>query len=234
MLSQEFAEGRERMRNAIEEQFRNLDSGGPPSEHHQIPVVPSPSLVTGSETFERPSPARIDLDDGPSRSLAPTAPPPRRQPAQPQRRSRLALIAAGALTATGLAIFLAARLFSRPPPAIDVVPPAREAHREVAPPPSAPAPTIDLTPEKQNREDTRPGPDDTSARPQGRREEVRPKASPPPRGPPGHTNTSPEPPVTTAATPPPPNPDPTPADPAPFRTQQGKPKVQLERDNPWP
>ena len=71
MLAGAFAAGRERMRTVIEEQFRNIDSGGPPSAPHQIPIVASPSMVTGSEMFERPL-GNIDLDIEQSRSFAPT------------------------------------------------------------------------------------------------------------------------------------------------------------------
>jgi serine/threonine-protein kinase len=236
MLSDSFAQGRERMRSAIEEQFRTIDQGGPPSAPHQIPVVASPSLVTGSETFERPSPAaEIEIDVEPSRSFAPTAAPPRREPAAPQRRSRIALIAAGALTAAGLAIFLAARLFSKPAaPVEDVSHQAAQQPQQPVAPTSAPHPAVDLTQEKPTRDDTRASPDD-SQRASNHHPEVRPpKPGPAPRGPTGHANTTPEPPVTVVTPPPPPPPNPDPTSTEPFRQPQGKPKVQLERDNPWP
>jgi serine/threonine protein kinase len=229
MLSEAFAQGRERMRNAIEEQFRSIDSGGPASEPHQVPVVASPSIVTGSETFERPAEIDIDVEE-PSRSFAPTAAPPRRDPTQAATpRSRVALIAAGAVTAVGIATFLAARFFYRVPAEPEIATHPHDQH-EAVPPVAAPTQSAVETQQDPNpRDDTRPGPGDTRTQ-QGHRVEVRPHPGPTPtKGPVAHT--TPDPPV---ATPTPPTTAPPDSDPTPFRQPQTKPKVQLERDNPWP
>jgi serine/threonine protein kinase len=227
MLSEAFAQGRERMRNAIEEQFRSIDTGGPASEPHQVPVVASPSLVTGSETFDRPA-AEIDIDvEEPSRSFAPTAAPPRRDPtAAPKLRSRIAIIAAASVTAAGLAIFLATRLLAKP--TIEPVPTTRPTQNQVQVTP-LPLPTQSATvePTPPPRDDTRQPQDDSH---QGHRVDPRnTRPNPTTRNPvtrtPDTTPTAP----TAASTQPPPD-----TGEQPFRQPQTKPKVQLERDNPWP
>jgi serine/threonine-protein kinase len=240
MLSKTFAEDRRHLRNVIEEQFRTLDAGGAPSEPHQLPAVPNPNFVTGSHT-QLPPPAPSPVEGGrevmpsdtriESQSRRITEPAPALQ-ASPRSgsRSRVAIFAAGGLIATAFVIGVA-------------IPRAR----------SGPA-TVPASALSSSHETTSANPaaaaDDAEARAQPQApatsEAAQPAGSAGRADGPGHRGSVPaathagdglRPGATVRVAP-----STTPAasadvperDSVPLRTPQTRPKVQLERDNPWP
>jgi serine/threonine-protein kinase len=235
MLSNAFSEGRQRLRDVIEEQFRQIDSGGHPSEPHQLPAVTPPGTVTGSEAFERPSPvaphtAKIDSASIRMTALESTTPPPSRY------RSRAAIvIAAVALGATVLALAVAG---SRGRMGTAVEPPStsRAAGDQggLAPPPN-PLP-VDSAQDARSRAENQaasseaPPPAESARR---NRPAVAASSSAPHAGL-AHTAPSGQASASSAAPPPVPSASETStSEPLPLH-RSDRPKVKLERDNPWP
>ena len=224
------------MKNVIEEQFRLIESGRPPSGPHQVPRVAIPSIVTGSETFDVPVDIPLDVVDdedgagGGGRAVGPEAVtnrPQKRVESRPafSPRSRAVMIAAGVVAAVAVAIIVVQiRKGSRPVavPVAEVPVPSLETHPEVKsgisptslPPEHVPAPDEPpVTP--AHRADARGRPATVST---PTRNAARPTATQEPAATPAPTATAP---ATEPA-------------PLPLHIQPGKPKVQLERDNPWP
>ena len=249
ILSAAFADGRQKMKAVIEEQFRLIESGRPPSGPHQVPSVALPSVATASEVFDIP--VDIDEDGGrkgrlESNADAVTYRPPRptessqAEPAQTEptqtqptqtepaqtvhSRSRAVIIGACIVTVIALAVIVA-QIRKSPQPTIAPVPEAAQApslENQTALNTAMAVPTV-VPPEQAP---TRPEPPAAPVRrtdAHGRTVPVAPAA----RNPAARPGATPEP----AATPPPTTTDPAPV---PLHIQPGKPKVQLERDNPWP
>ena len=240
MLASAFSEGRQRLRDVIEEQFRAIDAGSRPSEAHQLPAVSTPSLPTGSQAYERPSPvaetAKIDSASIRMAALESTAPSP------PKKRSRGAIvIAAIALGATALGVAVVGSRgrssaevvsASKPPQLRDEV-----AHVEPA------NPSANQVPDAQSRSDS---PGNSVAAPQdsepprpgdGRTRAATPALLSTAHGVAVHAAATSHESSTSTAPPVPPPPaasESATSDAVPIRRPETKPKVQLERDNPWP
>jgi serine/threonine protein kinase len=239
MMAESFADGRQRLRNVIEEQFRAIDAGGHPSERHQLPAVSTPSLRTGSEAFERQSPigetAKIDSASIRMTALESTAPPPSRV------RSRgVIAIAAVALGAAALG-FGVAGFRGRAGPetsSTSKAPPARE---EVAPARAPNPASTDLAPDAEARAESppvssasQPGPlrqIDSHSRTGAAVVSVATRGTAVHAAPSAHESTTG---TTLPATSAPIGSETSTGEAAPMRRPETKPKVQLERDNPWP
>ena len=238
MLATAFAEGRQRLRDVIEEQFRAIDAGGHKSEPHQLPALSTPSLPTGSEAYERPSPAaetaKIDSASIRMTALESSAPSPSR------RRSRGAVaIAAVALGATALG-FAIVGFYGRS--STDSAPAGKPPQvRDEVGLVASPKPSVDSVPDAQGRADTMSSaasPVSDPPRPIDGRSHLGTPAMPPT----AHGGTA-HPAASTHESPAPTAP-PVPSPPAasesatgeavPLRRPETKPRVQLERDNPWP
>ncbi|MGA7124248.1 MAG: protein kinase [Polyangiaceae bacterium] len=243
MLATAFDDGRQRLREIIEQQFRAIEAGERPSERHQLPAVSLPTLPTGSEVLAPPARAaegaKSDSASIRMTVLESTAPPPQR--ARSRGAIVLAAIAVGA-TAIGFAV-----VGSHGRPGVQTVPAARPPsvrdERTVVAvpiPPSAAASDAQAGTELPAIPSAAPAPLQT----------VRsPEAHPP--GPPATMPIAHGAPLR-AAPPGPPSPAASALPPAttsvlapsasesgategvPIRRPDGKPKVQLERDNPWP
>jgi serine/threonine protein kinase len=240
LLSSTFDEDRRRIRHVIEEQFRTLESGSVPAPN-ELPAVPHISYVTASELIERSSsqpglsgakaaPALDILAESQSRRI--TAPAP--DPKVPASRSRMqvAIVAAGILVATAFVLGVAVPRVRPPPPepAVSLLvpkpdPPRLPAEAPVAtdaPPASPPAESV-----------AQIGADGPSTAGSARHAQGPGHRGPVPVHDPVHPVTSasavpPVPPASATSTEEPPG------EITPLRTPQGRPKVQLERDNPWP
>jgi serine/threonine protein kinase len=233
MLSKTFEADRGRIRDVIEVQFGAIEAGEAPSAPHQLPAVPHPTFVTGSEAFSRPSPqplVPIDVQDpvssdrhGGSRSRRITARAP-----DPAVRWPLRLVIASGCTLVAAVLLV---LFARPRARSDLVaqpavpaassivasavipsPPVGDAGVNTAP--SLSATPIPLPVGPASRAEARGGRGPAS--PPSHLEPVRPAAS------------------VVAPSPPPTTTEGTDSMPLPLRPPQNRPKVQLERDNPWP
>jgi eukaryotic-like serine/threonine-protein kinase len=242
MLATAFADGRQRLRDVIEEQFRAIDAGGRPSERHQLPAVSMPSLPTRSEALDRPSvaaeTAKIDSASIRMTALESTAPPPARM------RSHWAVaLAAAALGATvlGFAIVGSHGGFgARSVPATKTAPPDREEVGLVASPnpPSVSVPDAQASAETSATSRAAPAPSE-SVRPFDWHGHVGPPALTPfAHGAVAHTAPSAHESPTAAAVAPAaasqPSSESSAGESVPTRRPETKPKVQLERDNPWP
>ncbi len=241
MLAEAFIEGRQRLRNVIEEQFRAIDSGNeaPP---HQLPAVSPPGAHTGSDVMDLPIPVEPVAEGDESRSRRMTVSAGRRSPPPWwQGRSRVALIAAGALMVAAVAIAVSGyrmRAAAGPSeaPSASATPEA-EARAHVAPNAAQSLPSTDLggSDVRSRAEGQAPAAGDLGDRPEpttrrgGRAGGVTAPAST--RAGAAHA-AAPEAPAAAAPAAPAPS-EAAPADPV-IRRPEGKPKVQLERDNPWP
>jgi len=242
MLATAFADGRQRLRDVIEEQFRAIDAGGRPSERHKLPAVSMPSLPTRSEALDRPSAAaetaKIDSASIRMTALESSAPPPARM------RSHWAVaLAAAALGATVLGFAIVGShggSGAQSVPATKTAPPAREGVGLVASPnpPSVSVPDAQASAETSATSSAPPAPSE-SVRPFDLHGHVGPPAlTPLAHGAAARTPPSAHESPTAAAVPPvaaaqPPSESST-GEAVPTRRPETKPKVQLERDNPWP
>ena len=238
MLSTAFSEGRQRLRDVIEEQFRQIDAGGHPSEPTQLPAVAPPGRGTGSEAFERPSPspvpqqtARIDSASIRMTALESTTPPPSRY------RSRAAIvIAAVALGATVLALAVAGSrgrfgTAVEPPSSSRAVGDQGGLGPPTNPPPADSAQDARIRAENQAASSEAPQPAESARRVDGRNHPAVPAASHP-----GLAHTAPSGQASASAVAPPPAPpasESSATEPLPVH-RSDRPKVKLERDNPWP
>jgi serine/threonine protein kinase len=240
ILSGAFADGRQKMKILIEEQFRLIESGRPPSGPHQVPRVAVPSMVTGSEVFDIP----VDIDEGggrrgrlessadaatyrpprPTESTATEAKPTESTPIV-RSRSRTVIIGAGIVAAIAV-IIIVAQMRKNPVPVMapvaEVPAPSQENHPALA---TADVATTSLPPEQVPAR-VEPAAPTRRADAHGRTVSVAPARNPATRA-----SATPEPAATPTATTAPTANDPAPV---PLHIQPGKPKVQLERDNPWP
>jgi hypothetical protein len=237
MLGTAFAEGRHRLRDIVEEQFKLIDAGGHPSKPHMLPAVIPPSLLTASESLDLPFP----VGDGPAESLSRrmTAPALVRSALSPLRRSRLAIvIAATALGATAIALAIAGRQM-RSGTGVEPTSTSQAAHDAV---PSVPSPNplaTDSAQDARPRDESQGGMSSAASQPV---ESVprsewrnRPGGFPlPTHGPAPHSGPSAHETPDAVPVPPPPAPTASESPPNMTRTPQGRPRVQLERDNPWP
>jgi serine/threonine protein kinase len=228
MLSKTFEADRGRIRDVIEEQFGAIDAGAAPSAPHQLPAVPHPTFVTGSEAFLARELVPVDVQEpmtsdrlGGSRSRRITARAP--DPAI-SSRVRLAIISGCAVVAAALVLGVA---MSRARSGVATQPglvPSSLAAPSAIPSATAEAKVKLETPAPSSSELVPP----TGAAP---RADGNGRHGPTP---PGHGETGR--PAASLAVPAPPStsaeiPDSTPL---PMRPLQPRPKVQLERDNPWP
>jgi serine/threonine-protein kinase len=87
-----FEESRQRLRDVVEEQFRAIDAGGPASMPHMLPAVSPPSLFTGSASVAGGGP---EIRNGASEAASSrmTAPVLQHR-AQSTARSRIAVVLA--------------------------------------------------------------------------------------------------------------------------------------------
>jgi serine/threonine-protein kinase len=241
MLANAFSEGRVRLRDVIEEQFRAMDRGGHPSEPHQLPAVTPPGSLTGSDVLDKPGPigetAKID-----SQSIRLTGALESAPRLLPRTRNRVA-VGGAALAVIGTAVAIAvAASHGRAEPQDDTGHQPAALLQGTSHPagqvPLVQTPVVDTSAEVRNHESPAPNesanPADSSHRPDwrphagpavpfsGRNMSARPPSSTPVTEPP----VTPTAPATTA--------EPPPADTNPLHRTDGKPKVQLERDNPWP
>jgi serine/threonine protein kinase len=245
MLATAFDEGRVRLREVIEEQFRAIDRGGHPSEPHQLPAVSPPGFMTGSDVLERHGqPAQTAKIDSQSirltGALESVAQPPSRL------RARIAIgVAALAIAGTALAVAIAGshtRSWSSDEPAPTL--PQGGARPGPGAVPGAPN-GVSLDPPQDGREgrthaDSQSSTEVTAPVESVRRVEGRNHApafpvstrGPGPRpasaAPQASPDTSSPGPAAPATSENPPN------ESIPLRRLEGRPKVQLERDNPWP
>jgi eukaryotic-like serine/threonine-protein kinase len=244
MLATAFDDGRQRLREIIEEQFRAIEAGERPSERHQLPAVSLPTLPTGSEVLAPPAPAaegaKSDSASIRMTVLESTAPPPQR--ARSRGAIVLAAIAVGA-TAIGFAA-----VGSHGRPGVQTVP--------ATPPPSvrdertvvaAPIPPSAAATDAQAGTELPAIPSAAPAPPQTVRSTEAHASGPPatmpiahgaplrgaPLGPPSPAASA-LPPATTSAVLAPSASESGAGEGVPIRRPEGKPKVQLERDNPWP
>ncbi len=242
MLATAFSEGRARLRDVIEEQFKAMDRGGHPSEPHQLPAVSPPSfMTTSSEVLDRPAEtAKIDSQSIRMTGAIDSAP---RQ--QPRMRSRVAL-AAAALAVVGTAVAVGVAASHVRSDASDdhghttatLLQGTAQHGTEVSQVPTAPtSASLDPSPDPRTHGESsvpEPSATETFHRSDWRNHV---SAAPPPlssRTPHGassaqqtSTESAPTTPVPTTSEPPP-------VDTNPLHRTDGKPKVQLERDNPWP
>jgi serine/threonine protein kinase len=243
MLADAFSDGRQRLRDVIEEQFRAMDRGGHPSEPHQLPAVAPPGSLTASDVLDKPKAggetARLD-----SQSIRLTGALESAARVQPRLRNRLAIGGAAiAVVGTAVAIAVAASRGHAQPLEDPGHEPAAllqgTSHPGAAGQvPLVQAPVVETTEPRNHVEIPVPSetasPIDPNHRPEWR---THPGSS----GAAGGRNMSPRPPTSTQSTEPPASPtapvttaEPPPADTNPLHRTDGKPKVQLERDNPWP
>jgi serine/threonine-protein kinase len=235
MLSKTFAEDRRHLRDVIEEQFRTLDTGGALSEPHQLPAVPNPNIVTGSHAHlppaagSAPDPARNaapgdTLVESQSRRITEPAPDLRAAP-RPPSRSRIAILAAGVLIAMAFVLGVA-------------IPRARSG------PAATPAPTLSQAAASSSATE------DADARAREEAPASTVTAQPPATSAPADSAGRRATPIAprwdalraaASARVPASSPSAAPAssdssgkEPPPLRSPQTRPKVQLERDNPWP
>lgn len=236
-LSKTFAEDRRRIRDVIEEQFRTIDTGGIPSEPHQLPAVPYPNVSTSSKAQAPPSqesgPDVVPSDtlvESQSRRITEPA-PGLGAPLPFWSRSRIAVVAIGGLVATAFALGIAiprthSDTTTTPVSAIPA------SHETTA---ANPASTVGADAEIHAQARTSP------EMPQPAAEAVSHTDGPGRHGPaagathndgarsaPSAVRVSPS--TSAAAT----SAEAPAKDSIPLRTPQGRPKVQLERDNPWP
>jgi serine/threonine protein kinase len=240
ILSDTFAEDRKKLRGVIEEQFRAIDEGNGAPEPHQLPAVPHPSFITATDSIERNSPqpgagrviVDVDTDSlGESHSRRITAPAPdAKESAMNSRRTQLALIGAGALMVGAFALGLAIQRGHSASPL--AAPSAATAVPSVEPSTTVSARRA----EPQGTGEANTAPEDIAAPSASEAATAHhPEAVPhhlagPIVGQPVHTAASASASASAAPTPPPADS----AEPMPLRTPNGRPKVQLERDNPWP
>jgi serine/threonine protein kinase len=233
MLGTAFEEGRHRLRDVVEEQFRTIDQGGQPSMPHLLPAVVPPSLFTGSASIQGSLPSGDGAGESLSRRM--TAPALVRSARSARRfRSRLAVVfLVVALCAVALAFAVAGyRLRSNAGPALG--PPQNPGAVRAL---SAPSPGAIASVQAEARDDNKDAaasvasqsPTDARSKIDWRNRTALPAATrgsilPTPHGSSSVATPAPIPPVA--------EPSASPTDLT--RPPQNRPKVQLERDNPWP
>jgi eukaryotic-like serine/threonine-protein kinase len=234
LLSKTFEADRGRIRDVIEVQFGAIEAGEAPSAPHQLPAVAHPTFVTGSEAYSRPSPdvvVPIDVQEpmssdrvGGSRSRRITARAP--DPVNPWPL-RLAIASAITLVATVLVVVVALpRMRSGLAPQ-----PASSASSALATPYASPAPMAGGSGVSMGMP---PAASSAAAQPAAPPARVDGKVGHGPAPLAAHVET-----VRPAASLAVPSPPPAPSDatdsmPLPLHPPLNRPKVQLERDNPWP
>ncbi len=243
LLSNTFDEERRRIRNVIEEQFRTLESGSIPAPH-ELPAVQHLSFVTASETVDRLQAqlalsnvkveSRVDvLAESQSRRV--TAPAPDPQIPASRSRMRVAIALGGVLAVTAFVLGVAMPRARPPSPSVPEKVSLPSPRPETTGAPVEALVTADSAPGSPPPADSvaQAAADGPSAAGSARRAPVLGH-----RGPVGaHDSVHSAP--SASATPPVPPPSATsteepPGELAPLRTPQSRPKVQLERDNPWP
>ncbi len=237
MLSKTFADDRRHLRNVIEDQFRSIETGEAPSGPHPLPAVTAASLVTDSHAQISPGALGAPKDardpspndtrvESQSRRITEPAPAVGASPGS-KPALRLAILVAGALIGTALVIGVAIPR-ARSSPAAEPVSMPSSKHEAVPVRPSPPADEAEARAHPQTSPTTEPT--DSAGRP-----DAPERHGPPPgvtHGEGARTATTtrivPAPKASAASSE-------TPAkDPVPLRSPQTRPKVQLERDNPWP
>jgi serine/threonine-protein kinase len=245
VLGKTFSAERQRLRTVIEEQFRLMDSGNPPPDTHALPSVSNVATNTMSESVQRslekprPPPASPTTRPPPHHSVRrdadALATDDSLRPTRPDRSRRVTIaLATGVLTVTVAALgAVGARMLARPasapdPPTLsglDAGPPAISSQTAVATPSSVPdvvpVSSATLSPSAAS---THAG---TSVRPYAytsRPSDARTPSTPTIPAPSAPVPTT-APTLSATATA---NPE------SPLPPKNPKPKVQLERDNPWP
>jgi serine/threonine-protein kinase len=241
MLAVAFADGRKRLREVIEEQFRAIEAGERPSERHQLPALSTPGLPTGSQSFQAQS--RItETAKNESASIRMTA---IESPAASRARSRgpilIAAVAAGA-TALGFAIVGSHGRAATDNASVAKEPAVRQEVSLIAPSSVPAVSPRDAEASTEGRaspvaapaapESVRPGDEHGHAGPPAmisvaRGPIARGTASP-------SRESSPPAPLPPAASAAPSVSESSAAEAVPLRRPDAKPRVQLERDNPWP
>jgi eukaryotic-like serine/threonine-protein kinase len=238
MLGNAFSDGRTRLREVIEEQFRVIDRGGRPSEPHQLPAVTPPGFMTASDVLERHGqPAETAKIDSQSVRMtgaieSGVSPPSR-------LRARVAIgVAALAIAGTALAVAIAGshtRSWSSDEPAqASGLPHAAGSPGDVGTAAGSPANPVQADTGRTHVE----SPSSSEGLPpveSVRRVEGRSRPAPPvSRGPgPRVSSTTTQSPSDSAA-PTSPAASVSPPNDSILLRREGRPKVQLERDNPWP
>ncbi|MDP9003095.1 MAG: serine/threonine protein kinase [Myxococcota bacterium] len=238
MLSTAFAEGRNRLRDIVEEQFRAIDAGGHPSQPHMLPAVSPPGLITTSQSIDLPFPVPDSGGESLSRRL--TAAALVRSAVAPSRlRSRFAIVVAAiAMSTTALVVALAFHRMQSSGGGVGTGT-SPMTHESVGSSLPVPSLVTDVTPDARVRAETQGG--ETAQSAEARRVDggrtnplwvptmahgtIRP--APVSRDAPIASIPAPPAPTTTAAAE-------SPSSGTLTRTPTGRPKVQLERDNPWP
>ncbi len=245
MLANAYAEGRQSIRNVIEEQFRLIDSGGMPSAPNLLPAVSLPGLtasvameaskdVTGtSRKAAGPAPGSANPTESQSRRITTSPPPPQEKGglAWAKGNSRYLILATGVLAAVGLVLAVNASsshstgagsspsVTAPPTPSATAVQTATQSPtKEPETSAAAPAGGVTQPTDSARRPDARnrAAPPVSPALGRGEQSVRTAPSATPPRGSASAAAESPS------------------AEPAPVRPPERKPKVQLERDNPWP
>jgi serine/threonine protein kinase len=233
MVANAFIESRQRLRDIVEEQFRAIDSGGRPSARHMLPAV-APATLTASQSMDFP-PSSATLE---SRSLRMTAAGFVRAAESPsQLRSRLTLgIAAATVSATALALAVAGHHWRAPASPAEPAPRATPAAVGVAtsPIPLSTESAQDIPARDESRSRASSAPSELPQRTGGRNRQGWASLPAAARGSVVHSGSATR---ESAEGPPPPPPSAAevlPAGSLPTRAPQNRPKVQLERENPYP
>ena len=237
MLAKAFAEGRQRLHDVIEEQFRAMDSGTHhAAEPRQLPAITPVSIMTGSDAHDRPSSGETEMLE--SLSIRMTAPALEQNTlAQSRLRSRVALgAAATTLAAAALIISIVATRGHAPDAPATTSPPGSATTAANLPPVPSP-PWIEPAADTQGRAPATAATVEASPTQDGRRNRL---ASP---GFPNASTRRTAGAASASTAPTSPNATSSPAQTAaeastgeesiPVRRQGEKPKVQLERDNPF-
>ncbi|HXN30561.1 MAG TPA: protein kinase [Polyangiaceae bacterium] len=237
MLGAAFEEGRLRLRDVVEEQFRAIDAGGHPSMPHMLPAVVPPSLFTGSASIQGALPATDRAEESLSRRM--TAPALVRSAKSPFRfRSRIAIVfAVLGVGAMALAFAIASHGARSSPgmePAVGSSPALGTAETLPSANPSAVAPAAQGAVARDDRPDAASTLASQTAE-AGPRVDWRNRSGGFPAASHGASvrpvSAAPDVSIAPSAAPAPgPSASPTNLP----HSAQTRPKVQLERDNPWP
>jgi serine/threonine-protein kinase len=239
MLGTAFQEGRHRLRDVVEEQFRAIDAGGHPSMPHMLPAVVPPSLFTNSGSIAGAIPADDGAHESLSRRMTAAAPAPalvRSAQSRARLRSRMAIVlAVFGLGAAAVGFAIAGRgggSGAETEPAIGSSPARATVEALSLPTPPATASAKGAAPARDEGVD---GGATAASQPewQGPRVDARSRQ--------GALSASshaaivrsvPVPEVSSAS--PPPTPETSAGVTNVPPTPNSRPRVQLERDNPWP
>jgi eukaryotic-like serine/threonine-protein kinase len=240
MLGTAFQEGRHRLRDVVEEQFRAIDAGGHPSMPHMLPAVVPPSLFTNSRSIAGAIPADDGAHESLSRRMTAAAPAPAPAPvrgaqSRARLRSRMAIgLAAFGLGAAAVGFAIAGRgggSGAETEPAVGSSP-ARATLEGLASPTTPATASAKGAPARDEGVD---GGANAAAQPAapGARVDARSRQGAPPAS--SHAAI-----VRSASAPevssgsPPPMPETSAGVTNVPPTPKSRPRVQLERDNPWP